>query len=60
MSAYLQQNVVPEIPLDNWTDRFVDYVQAIEVVEEFFDLIKDGIGGFVGGLEAALTAPRSC
>ncbi|CAA9450458.1 MAG: Glycine betaine ABC transport system, permease protein OpuAB [uncultured Rubrobacteraceae bacterium] len=57
MFASFQQNVIPEIPLDNWTDRFVDYVQDIEVVEEFFDLIKDGIGGFVGALEAALTAP---
>lgn len=57
MLGSFQQNVVPEIPLDNWTDRFVDYVQDIEVVEEFFDLIKDGIGGFVGALEAALTAP---
>ena len=57
MFASFQQNVIPEIPLDNWTDRFVDYVQDIEVVEEFFDLIKDGIGAFVGALEFALTAP---
>ena len=55
MLGFLQQDLVPGIPLDNWTDKFVDYVQEIEVVEEFFDLVKDGISGFVGGLEAALT-----
>ncbi|MDQ4063087.1 MAG: ABC transporter permease subunit, partial [Actinomycetota bacterium] len=57
MLASLQQNLVPEIPLDNWTDRFVDYVKDIKVIDNFFDLVKDGIGGFVGALEAALTAP---
>jgi glycine betaine/proline transport system permease protein len=55
MLAFLQQNLVPEIPLDDWTDRFVDYVQDIEIVEEFFDLVKDAIAGFVGALEAVLT-----
>ena len=55
MLAFLQQNLVPEIPLDDWTDRFVDYVQDIEVVEEFFDLVKGAIGGFVGVLETVLT-----
>ena len=53
----MQQNLIPELPLDNWTDNFVDYVQDINVVDEFFDLVKDGIGGFVGALEGALTAP---
>ncbi len=57
MLAFLQRNLIPELPLDNWTDRFVDYVQDINAVDEFFDLVKDGIGGFVGGLEGALTAP---
>ncbi len=57
MLAFLQQNLIPEIPLDNWTDRFVDYVQDINVVDEFFDLVKDGIGAFVNALEAVLTAP---
>src|SRR5215212_10511640 len=55
MLAFLQQNLVPEIPLDNWTDRFVDYVQDIEVIDEFFDLVKDTIRAFVGALEAVLT-----
>ncbi len=57
MLASLQQNLVPEIPLDNWTDRFVDYVKDIKVIDNFFDFVKDGIGGLVGALEAILTAP---
>jgi glycine betaine/proline transport system permease protein len=57
MLALLQQNLIPEIPLDSWTDRFVDYIQDINVVDEFFDLVKDAIGGFVGGFEALLTFP---
>ena len=57
MLAFLQQNVVPEFPLDNWTDRFVDYVQDVEVIDDFFDLVKDAIGGFVGGFEALLSFP---
>ncbi len=57
MLAFLQQNIVPEIPLDNWTDRFVKYVQDVEVIDDFFDLVKDAIGGFVGGFEAILSFP---
>ena len=57
MLASLQQNLVPEIPLDYWTDRFVDYVKDIKVIDNFFDFVKDGIGGLVGALEAILTAP---
>ena len=55
MLAFLQQNLVPEIPLDDWTDRFVKYVQDIKVIEEFFDLVKDAIRAFVGALESVLT-----
>ena len=57
MLAFLQQNLVPEIPLDDWTKSFVKYVQDIEVVDDFFDVVKDAIGGFVGGFEAVLTFP---
>ena len=57
MLAFLQENLIPEIPLDSWTDSFVDYVQDVKVVDDFFDLVKDGIGAFVGALEVALTAP---
>jgi glycine betaine/proline transport system permease protein len=57
MLAFLQRDIVPEIPLDPWTDRFVDYIQDIPIVDEFFDLVKDAIGGFVGGFEAVMTFP---
>ena len=57
MLAFLQQDLVPKIPLDDWTDRFVDYVKDIGIIDEFFDLVTDGIRGFVGVLEAVLTAP---
>ena len=57
MLAFLQQNLVPELPLEGWTSSFVKYVQDINIVDEFFDLVKDGIGAFVGALEVVLTAP---
>lgn len=57
MLAFLQQDLVPKIPLDDWTDRFVDYIKDIEIIDEFFDLVTDGIKGVVGVLEAVLTAP---
>ena len=57
MLAFLQQDLVPKIPLDDWTDRFVDYIKDIEIIDEFFDLVTDGIKGAVGVLEAVLTAP---
>ncbi|HVF01884.1 MAG TPA: proline/glycine betaine ABC transporter permease [Rubrobacteraceae bacterium] len=57
MLALLQQDLVPKIPLDDWTDRFVDYIKDIEIIDEFFDLVTDGIKGVVGVLEAVLTAP---
>src|SRR5215216_5143363 len=57
MLAFLQKDIIPEVPLDNWTDRFVDYLQDIDIVDDFFDLVKDAIGGFVGGFEAVMTFP---
>ena len=55
MLAFLQQNLIPEIPLDDWTSSFVRYIQSIKVIDDFFDLVKDAIGAFVGALEAVLT-----
>jgi len=57
MLAFLQQNLIPEIPLDDWTSSFVRYIQHVKVIDDFFDFVKDAIGGFVGGFEALLTAP---
>lgn len=36
---------IPKIPLGDWVDTFVDLLQ--DKLEPFFDLITDGIGGFV-------------
>ena len=55
MLAFLQQDLIPELPLDDWVSRFVRYIQDIDIIDDFFDLVKDGIGGFVGGFEALLT-----
>ncbi len=57
MLLFLQKDIIPEVPLDPWTDRFVDYLQHIGFVDDFFDFVKDAIGGFVGGFEAVLTFP---
>jgi glycine betaine/proline transport system permease protein len=57
MLALLQENIVPKIPLEDWTSSFVRYVQSIDAIDNLFDLVKGGIGGFVGGFEALLTFP---
>lgn len=36
---------IPKIPLGDWIDSFVDLLQ--DKFEPFFDLLTDGIGGFV-------------
>ncbi|GIN64147.1 glycine betaine transport system permease protein OpuAB [Robertmurraya siralis] len=36
---------LPKIPLGDWVDTFVDFLQV--QLEPLFDLIRDGIGGFV-------------
>ncbi|MEQ2526821.1 proline/glycine betaine ABC transporter permease [Robertmurraya yapensis] len=36
---------IPKIPLGDWVDTFVDLLQ--DKLEPFFDLVTDGIGGFV-------------
>ena len=57
MLAFLQENLIPEIPLDDWTSNFVDYITSIEVVDEGFEVLTNGIRALVGGFEAVLTAP---
>jgi glycine betaine/proline transport system permease protein len=57
MLAFLQQDLIPQIPLSDWTSRFVDYIKGIEVIDEGFDLITDGISAVVAGFEAVLNAP---
>ena len=57
MLAFLQQDLIPEIPLDRWTSDFVDYITDIEVVDEGFEVVTGAIRAFVGGFEAVLTTP---
>lgn len=45
---------IPKIPLGEWVDSFVDFLQ--DKLEPFFDLITDGIGGFVEFIVWALSS----
>ena len=57
MLAFLQQDLIPEIPLDKWTSAFVNYIKHVSIISDFFDVVKNAIGAFVGGFEAILTFP---
>ncbi|MDP8949540.1 MAG: proline/glycine betaine ABC transporter permease [Actinomycetota bacterium] len=57
MLALLQQDLVPDIPLDDWTSAFVKYVRSFEIIDEFFDVLTGTIRAFVGTFEALLNAP---
>jgi glycine betaine/proline transport system permease protein len=54
MLAFLQAEVIPRIPLAEWTESGVDWIT--ETFEWFFDPLKDVIEGIVGSLEFAFTA----
>lgn len=45
---------IPKIPLGEWVDSFVDFLQ--DKLEPFFDLVTDGIGGFVEFIVWALSS----
>jgi len=53
MLAFLQTEVIPKIPLAEWTESGVDWVT--ETFEWFFDPLKDVIEGMVGSLETVFT-----
>ena len=55
MLAFLQTEVIPKIPLADWTVDAVDWIT--ETFEWFFEPLKDVIEGIVGSLEFAFTAP---
>ena len=59
MLAFLQQDLIPKIPLDDWTQGFVKYVTSIDLIDDAFDGIKDGINLFVDAFEAVLTIPNT-
>ena len=49
-----QTELIPQIPLAEWTTRAVDWIT--ETFEWFFEPLKEVIAAFVGALEAAFTA----
>jgi glycine betaine/proline transport system permease protein len=44
---------IPKIPLGDWVDTFVDFLR--DKLEPFFDLVTEGIGGFVEFIVWVLT-----
>jgi glycine betaine/proline transport system permease protein len=53
MLAFLQTDVVPKLPLADWTDSVVEWIT--NTFEWFFDPLKEIIDVSVGSLEAAFT-----
>jgi glycine betaine/proline transport system permease protein len=55
MLAFLQTELVPKIPLAEWTESGVEWIT--DTFDEAFDLLDTGIDLVVGSLEYALLAP---
>ena len=53
MLAFLQTELIPKIPLAEWTENGVDWIT--ETFEWFFDPLKDVIEAMVGSLETVFT-----
>ena len=53
--AFLQENLVPRIPLGGYAESVIDYIT--ETFEGFFDVVQDGLDGFVSAFEALLNFP---
>src|SRR5215203_6338998 len=53
MLAFLQTDLIPKIPLAEWTESGVDWIT--ETFEWFFDPLKDVIEAIVGSLELTFT-----
>src|SRR5215213_2036612 len=53
MLAFLQTEIIPKLPLADWTDSVVDWIT--DNFEWFFDPLKEIIGAIVGSLEVAFT-----
>jgi len=54
MLAFLQTEVIPQIPLAEWTDSAIDWIT--DTFEWFFDPLRNIIGAIVGTLEVTFTA----
>ena len=55
MIALLQTDIIPKIPLAEWTESGVEWIT--DTFDGFFDLLSDGINLFVGALEFVFTTP---
>ena len=57
MLAFLQSDLIPKIPLDDWTENFVKSITRNDTIDDLFDGVREGIDALVSGFEAALIAP---
>jgi glycine betaine/proline transport system permease protein len=55
MLAFLQTNLIPEIPLARWTESAVDWIT--NNFDGFFDFLDGAIDAVVGSLEFVLITP---
>ena len=55
MLALLQTNLIPEIPLDEWTESGVDWIT--DTFDGFFDVLDGALSAFIGSLEFLLLVP---
>jgi glycine betaine/proline transport system permease protein len=55
MLAFLQENLIPELPLEDWTNTGEEYIT--DTFGRFFDVAKDGLQGLVEVFEAVLLFP---
>jgi len=55
MLAFLQSELIPSIPLDEWTESAVEWIT--DTFEGAFDVLSSAIDAVVGSLEYILLAP---
>ena len=55
MLAFLQENLIPEIPLEDWTNTAEEYIT--DSFGNFFDFAKTGLENLVDVFEAVLLFP---
>jgi glycine betaine/proline transport system permease protein len=55
MLAFLQENLIPEIPLEDWTNTAEEYIT--DTFGNFFDFAKTGLENLVDIFEAILLFP---
>ena len=53
--AFLQENLVPRIPLGDYAASGIEYIT--DTFDTFFDLVQDGLREFVSAFEALLNFP---